>query len=52
MVTTRIKTSFWEGTKEVFSEIYCVGMLVLLSPFLILIGYVFLRDEMSGGNGE
>ena len=36
--------------REVFSELYSVGMLIILLPLLIIVGLYFLKDEMDRGN--
>ena len=41
-----------ETVKEVFSEIWGIGMLVILFPFLVLISIVFAKDQWVRGNGE
>lgn len=37
---------------EIFREIYTIGVLILVSPLLMLIGYFFAREQLNEGNGK
>jgi len=41
-----------ERIKEIFREIYSIGILILLSPLLVFLSWCFLKDLWVRGNGE